>query len=177
MCLLQVLTNIGTRHLSNELFSVCPLVFSSRFRKRYCLDHLAPLKKIFCWEKRSENAPVSLRNYITTLLHNVHCFHTLNGVSLHQLHVWPDRLHVLWVGNVLLKKCVFNVCKVFIFHQVPEVWQEAAGAAGGEGGGEGGARDEEAPSGTRNKIIQCYHPVMRKKIKTIFCNLRIKFFI
>ncbi len=32
------------------------------------------------------------------------------------------------------------------FHQVPEVWQEAAGAAGGEGGGEGGAGDEEAPS-------------------------------
>ncbi len=35
----------------------------------------------------------------------------------------------------------------FIFYQVPEVWQEAAGAAGGEGGGEGGAGDEEAPSG------------------------------
>ncbi len=61
----------------------------------------------------------------------------------------------------------FNVCKVFIFHQVPEVWQEAAGAAGGEGGGKGGARDEEAPSGPRKKIIQCHHPVMRKKIKTL----------
>ncbi len=102
------------------------------------------------------------RNCDATLLRNVYCLRTLNGVSLHQLHVWPDWLHVLRVGNVLIYKFfVFNVCNVFLFHQVPEVWQEAAGAAGGEGGGEGGSGDEEAPSGP----IKEYNYVMWKMRK------------